>query len=346
MNKRVLLVSVIVFLVLLITNMKQVKAEVSGILVSGEITDECLEKIPEIYGLEIDEIEFKRAEEILFRKIAEELKKQNIVIREANLSDFQQIYTFIDICVFDDIKKASISINRQEGNLAEKNVSLIYKNSKEYNEKDKQYVEEFLNNIDFPRNAENECLLKNYIELGREMPEFSSYITNAVENKINAEEITIVYQKGYGDTNIFNTESRSIFNVFKNGVFYSNLYITYQCIYEIKIPSEVEDTEEACIGYALPMIKEYINKYYRVNGIGEVEVKNIELRKLHDNEYRIIDNQGDGFQGREEKVSLVKEVSKVQEEENNETTAKLEFANWFLVSAILIIVIIMIIFKF
>lgn len=341
MKKIFLGVAVIIFLIIPV---KDVKANVSGVLVSGKINDRVLEKIPETYELEINEIEFEQAEKILFQKIKEELKKENINIREANLNDFQEVFTFIDINIFDDLRKASIAVNRQDGSLGEKDISLVYKNSKDYNEKDKKEVEDVINNIDIPKNEENEFVIKNYVKLGEEMPEFSSYITNVLERKIKNKEVKVAYRIGYGDTNIFNVETRVMFNVFKNGVYYSDFYVAYECIYKIMIPEEIEDTEEGAINYALPIVKDYIAKYYKANGIQEEAVSEISLKKLSGNDYIIVDKQNDSFEGRKEKISLVKEISKVKEEKNNDIITNIKSMNWYLPGAIVIFVIITIIF--
>lgn len=277
--RRKIFFSLIMVIIFLCINTKTVKATILGIIKEENINTQILSNIPNEIKLDIKEIEFEQAERMVFDKIVSELAKQNITVKEEGIEkEVQGNYKYIEVSI-SNLKEAFVSFNLNKKALAnkveeieDKTISLKYSNSSGYNEDDRNIVQTKIEQIDLPKDEEGYAyIITEYVELESETPKIEEFAKNVLKEKINDDKIEIVCRYVSVDMMIFKREGRIQFSVFKDGIYYNDLYISYVGKYKITVPSKVEDTEEAYVSYALPKVQQYIKSVYETGSYGEYD---------------------------------------------------------------------------
>lgn len=157
--------------------------------------------------------------------------------------------------LYEDIHKATIYLSSTDKNnyepLAKKNITIKYKNTSTYNEKDKNYVLEKAKNI------------PNAIAVSDNSADYGeNEFQKNIENIINDKNIKVIINYGaFGSTVGDIVVANSFVALYKNNVLYKTMGITSLAFETIIIPDNVQDTDEAYINYALPKIKEIWNNF-------------------------------------------------------------------------------------
>ncbi len=165
-------------------------------------------------------------------------------------------YTNLSVTdLYEDIHKATIYLSSTDKNnydpLAKKNITIKYKNTSAYNEKDKNYVMEKAKN------------LPNAIAVSNNNTDYgANEFQKNIENIINDKNIKVIINYGaFGATIGDIVQANSFVALYKNNVLYKTMGITSLAFETITIPDNVQDTDEAYINYALPKIKEIWNNF-------------------------------------------------------------------------------------
>lgn len=190
-----------------------------------------------------------------FEKLNKSITK-TFTDNEIDLKDLNLQYTNLSVTdLYEDLHKATIYLSSTDKNnyepVAKKNITIKYKNTSAYNEKDKNYVLEKAKNIPSAIAVSN-----NSADYGEN--EFQKNI----ENIINDKNIKVIINYGaFGSTAGDIVVANSFVALYKNNVLYKTMGITSLAFETITIPDNVQDTDEAYINYALPKIKEIWNSF-------------------------------------------------------------------------------------
>lgn len=189
--------------------------------------------------------------EKLNKSITKTFTDNKIDLKALNLQ-----YTNLSVTdLYEDIHKATIYLSSTDKNnyepLAKKNITIKYKNTYTYNEKDKNYVLEKAKNLPSAIAVSN-----NSADYGEN--EFQK----SIENIINDKNVKVIINYGaFGSTAGDIVVANSFVALYKNNVLYKTMGITSLAFETITIPDNVQDTDEAYINYALPKIKEIWNSF-------------------------------------------------------------------------------------
>lgn len=189
--------------------------------------------------------------EKLNKSITKTFTDNKIDLKALNLQ-----YTNLSVTdLYEDIHKATIYLSSTDKNnyepLAKKNITIKYKNTSTYNEKDKNYVLEKVKNLPSAIAVSN-----NSADYGEN--EFQK----SIENIINDKNVKVIINYGaFGSTAGDIVVANSFVALYKNNVLYKTMGITSLAFETITIPDNVQDTDEAYINYALPKIKEIWNSF-------------------------------------------------------------------------------------
>lgn len=189
--------------------------------------------------------------EKLNKSITKTFTDNKIDLKALNLQ-----YTNLSVTdLYEDIHKATIYLSSTDKNnyepLAKKNITIKYKNTSTYNEKDKNYVLEKAKNIPSAIAVSN-----NSADYGEN--EFQK----SIENIINDKNVKVIINYGaFGSTAGDIVQANSFVALYKNNVLYKTMGISSLAFETIIIPDNVQDTDEAYINYALPKIKEIWNSF-------------------------------------------------------------------------------------
>lgn len=189
--------------------------------------------------------------EKLNKSITKTFTDNKIDLKALNLQ-----YTNLSVTdLYEDIHKATIYLSSTDKNnyepLAKKNITIKYKNTYTYNEKDKNYVLEKAKNLPSAIAVSN-----NSADYGEN--EFQK----SIENIINDKNVKVIINYGaFGSTAGDIVVANSFVALYKNNVLYKTMGITSLAFETIIIPDNVQDTDEAYINYALPKIKEIWNSF-------------------------------------------------------------------------------------
>ena len=190
-----------------------------------------------------------------FEKLNKSITK-TFTDNEIDLKDLNLQYTNLSVTdLYEDLHKATIYLSSTDKNnyepLAKKNITIKYKNTYTYNEKDKNYVLEKAKNLPSAIAVSN-----NSADYGEN--EFQK----SIENIINDKNVKVIINYGaFGSTAGDIVVANSFVALYKNNVLYKTMGITSLAFETITIPDNVQDTDEAYINYALPKIKEIWNSF-------------------------------------------------------------------------------------
>lgn len=189
--------------------------------------------------------------DLINQKITKVFVDNKIDLKALNLQ-----YTNLSaVDLYEDIHKATIYLSSTDKNsyesLAKKNITIKYKNTSAYSEKDKSYVLEKAKKLPSSIVVSNNN--KDYGE---------NEFQKSIESIINDKNIKVIINYGaFGGTAGDIIVSNSFVALYKNNVLYKTMDITSLAFETIIIPDSVQDTDEAYISYALPKIKEIWNNF-------------------------------------------------------------------------------------
>ncbi len=154
-----------------------------------------------------------------------------------------------------------------------KEVGVEYQNRADYNTEDLEYVSNAVKELEF------DVLVGLPIneDFGFFLPEFAE---SRIEEQIKGQDITykLAIEGGMGDG--FVGSSTAVAYFYKNGVSYVSKSAKLVTIPSLAVPSIIEQTEEAYINYALPIIKTWlkgdVKELIDADGYGEI----VKLRKI------------------------------------------------------------------
>lgn len=228
-----LLVFGIILVAFVLFNINKVSAATNG-------EESSLDNIPNTIDLDIKEIEWQKAEQLAWEKLVAEQK-----VTESDKDNFH-------FWVTEDIRTARVGLNGQE-----KNVSINYSNTKNYNESDKTYIENLLKNKDFSftNNEYRSPELHISIEVGIDKLDDENRIIKVLKEYINDNSIEFTYLGGGGDI----TGAVSSICIFKNDIFYTNVTLDTINDFIVTLPNNIENSEDKYIDYAKSKIKSEMN---------------------------------------------------------------------------------------
>ena len=269
-NLKLLIVMSILLLAMCIFNANVVQATEQT-----KTPQEILNLVPDTVEVDMLESEVftdNQDFEKLNKSITKTFTDNKIDLKALNLQ-----YTNLSVTdLYEDIHKATIYLSSTDKNiyepLAKKNITIKYKNTSAYNDKDKNYV------LEKAKKLPNEIVVSyNETDFGE------SEFYKKLENTINDKSIKIISNYGAtggGGSDI--TELGCFVALYKNDVLYKTMDIVSLAFNTIVIPDNIQDTDEAYINYALPKIKEIWSNF---------EVSNV--RKITgkiDEEYDIVND--------------------------------------------------------
>lgn len=233
-----LLVFGIILVAFLLFNINKVSAATNG-------EESSLDNIPNTIDLDIKEIEWQKAEQLVWEKLVAEQKVTE--------SDKDSFYFWV---IGLDVRTARLGLNGRE-----KNVSINYSNTKNYNESDKTYIENLLKNKDFSLTNNNNYRGPNLhisIEVGIDKLDYENCknrIIKVFKEYINDNSIEFTYHGGGGDI----TGAVSSICIFKNDIFYTNVNLDTVNDFIVMVPNNIENSEDKYIDYAKSKIKSEMN---------------------------------------------------------------------------------------
>lgn len=189
--------------------------------------------------------------DLINQKITKVFTDNKIDLKALNLQ-----YTNLSVTdLYEDIHKATIYLSSTDKNiyepLAKKNITIKYKNTSAYNDKDKNYV------------LEKAKKLPSAIAVSNNSADYGeNEFQNNIENIISDKNIKVIINYGaFGSTAGDIVQANSFVALYKNNVLYKTMGISSLAFETIIIPDNVQDTDEAYINYALPKIKEIWNRF-------------------------------------------------------------------------------------
>ncbi len=250
---KILLVITILLIASCIFNIKTVNAtEVTPEESGSAITDpqEILDLIPDTIYLDILESEASNwetnfgctNEDLLDEQIDTIMDNNNVNLYSLDFSLINDLQRrTID---GEDMRKCKITIYKLDENynrviLAEKEITIQYKNSNQYDSKEGQYVQNKLKNL--------ENLYEEYGENGPSKFDAKKY----AEEIINDDSLTVkVHTSSSGAMDRTVDETEYYIYVFKDNVYYGGKKVNRVTAKLILVPDEIEDSDEAFLAYA------------------------------------------------------------------------------------------------
>lgn len=193
-------------------------------------------------------------------------------------------------------------------------------NSSSYNETDKQYILDTLENLGFEKEEDSDYYIlhvNSYLDITNS--NFTSGIDEIVEK---IEEAGIVVENDGGSGGI--SGGSSIGKLYKSDVLYNYIIIESKTYYQLMIPANIE--EEKDIEYAQSILKEFLQNEYDVTGA-------VTLEKAKENYYNIFMN-GKSFDNMQ--IILNKEEVVDIKKEDTTTGVKLESTSAILPSNVVL----------
>lgn len=194
-----------------------------------------LNEMPSSMELDIKEIEYKKAEDIIHTNIANKLT-------EAGFPDIKISVNILDYLDYNDFYKAEIYLYRDNQQIAQKQISLTYSNSNDRNSTDEQYVKTI--ELESPQYYEVDLFdlhKEGFDVLGMAKPYY--------QNQVKDNSITILTSAGSygGEPLTYWTHGTSVL-FFKNDILYDLRHMGSEfTIPVITVPSNIENIEEFAI---------------------------------------------------------------------------------------------------
>lgn len=311
-NLRMILIFCIMVLAVLLIGSTKVEAESSkyGIVTSGTITEN---DIPDTFNIDIKEVEFEKAQDMIFNQLVTILQSKGFVIdtygwgdteveQQANGKDYIYVWTY-------DLKKMTIS----KSGKTLKEVNVVYNNSNQYNEDTKKTVEQKANNLNVSKESDTYKCVKE-IELGDKNAWggwWEQYAIEILTKAFNDSSITVLEgMTSFGDgPDPFDDGWTKPFYIFKDGVYYTTIEAFCGYSSKITVPSNVEDIE----AYAISKIKDYMKAYTEEMGdyCDFSSVEEVKLSKVKGDTYKValIDRDGVELEGEPIEISIKKTTS-------------------------------------
>lgn len=300
-NLKLLILLGLAIFVLMILGTTKVEAasgtENTGKVTSGTLTSTCLDSLPSAYSVDLKESEFEKASNEILKQVISELQKQNITISIITLEEWNNLPNNI----------SKIYIGRKgiydyyievvgEKNYS-KQIKVSYSNSSNYNDKDKQYIENYMKTLNLPKRDESDndfptYSVTKYYELtnGKTIDEyvFDFDYKGTLQSAISDTSIIIKNQISDGGTGRgpapFDGSWDEICSVFKNDVYYTDVRLYMTGMWQITIPYNISSSEYD--NYITQKVKDYIANTWNKLEPQEV-ITFVKLEKENDNEYKI-----------------------------------------------------------
>lgn len=295
-NLKILLALGLILIAMIIFNANPVSAKE----VTEDYLQNILDKIPNAMNLDIPEVEFEKADDIVRTNVKNVLNKENIEYEEIKNSNGYyelkikdaingydvKMYTMGGAPIYfgkDNFDKSTVHIYAIKNNITynskEKEIKITYNNSNNYNKADEQYVKNL--KITSPR----------YYEVGLDFlaldfdTQWDKFHYNIVSNYytklVNDKSIVVKADSGAGDggLNIINGEGGTYIGIFKNGILYDIRKMGSEVsVPVINVPNTVSESE--INNYVISQITKYnkdLGKYISSITKG---TKNIDYMKL------------------------------------------------------------------
>ncbi len=248
-NVKILLTLGIMLAVILVFNINTVNAT------SEEQAQQLFDLIPESISIDIPEIEYEKADELIKQEIEEICIENNISTDEVKVSvSGTQLY-------FLDIHTANVMITDKNGGiLKSKKISVVYNNTNKKNSTDEEYVKNLTSKLKSPRYYEVELnFYSDKIDFDTVFNNYFTMITDTYTKQINDESVTVKASAGAGGTdggiNVWTWESGTVLGVFKDGILYDVKKMGQELtVPVINIPDTV--TKNEAKDYVINLIKE------------------------------------------------------------------------------------------
>ena len=321
-NLKILIILGIMLLALFIFNTSIVNATE----VDEEYIQNLLDKIPNTMELDIQEVEYEKAQSMVLNNV-EKILKENSIQYEKTTNEYDYSYLILkeklsnghnlqigvsDLSFFSNdffynqyVRISEYQDNIVYGDSKTKKIQIKFNNTDKYNSADEEYVKKL------------KLLKPKYFETN------INYITGLSEkealetNIINDNTITIKVDSqcyGYSDLNFISMEGSMDIGIFKNGILYNSINLgNIYTIPVINVPNSIKDTDIK--DYVINNIKTY-NKEF-AEGITEIE-KGIGLNNIYykdiEEGYTVNSTTGQG--------ELISNVIIIRKEKNIETIDK------------------------
>lgn len=270
MKKKTNILSIIMialFAMLLLGRTKVNAAEVDEEEITEEYIQSMLDVLPDEIEIDISEIEaadknYEIVSNMVGMKVKAFLEEQGFNLEEQGVSISSQAYTTNTCTKVEDFYMAHISISKQDDSINyRKTIKIVYNNS----DSRSLFNEQSVKNLELP--TPKYFIIKGYItgDYNRFVG-FHNDFADYYENIANDETLAFFIEQQAGSSNLFSNvhfhSNRFTLEIFKNGILYDVREISSAYgVTQITISSDIDDTEEAYIKYATPLIKEYIKKF-------------------------------------------------------------------------------------
>ena len=264
--------SVIILMITLFTVIMIGTTKVNAV----EITDEVWNAIPNEISVNVKEIEYEKAEDIIKSQVIEILKGKGITATKEEVS----------VSISIDSRKVNITIENKQ-----KEFKLVLSNSADYRKSEQQKVDNIIKgiNTNIVITPELSEMLKEEKEMEKDPENYNTMYSKTVEKALSPLKeagYTLVECGGYGGGDVFSGEGGTKKVIYKNDVYYGLIGIEVQTQGKLTIPSYVEDTETAIINYATPKIEEFLKETIHADGLYK-EGDGIVLKKYDGDYYRV-----------------------------------------------------------
>lgn len=267
---KLLIVLVIVMLGLVAGNTNAVKA------ITNDEAKEILNTLPDRIDLDIPEVEFEKAEELIEERYNELLNESDIAEKE----NFEISASPSQNAMFTYDFRIGLVIKGENSSCATKEIQVSYNNTNKGNSTDEQYVKNL--KLENPQFFEMDL---DVIAKNKDVWSWANkFITNYYTNIINDSSVKVVTFIGAGSGGglAFGTCEGGIYlDIFKNGKFYDNKHIgNVDFISVINVPSIIKDNEFE--EYVINEINKYYPNYASVitsveKGVTDEDMVNVEI---------------------------------------------------------------------
>ena len=207
--------------------------------------------IPDTLTVKEKESEFRILEKDsteIISIVKESLSKGNVDMTGYDI-DFLFEYTPKKL---NNIHKGTIFINKNEEVITQKDVTIQYSNSSNYNTNDKKIAEDISNTIN------DWFFAYNFDET---IPSDVECLKNVMSQLITDKNVTYDFEMTYsGGTGLWGRTSSFCINLFRNDVYYVSKDITINIYRMVTIPENIRDTEKDYNNYALPIVQKQVKK--------------------------------------------------------------------------------------
>lgn len=236
-NLKVLVVFAIILGAILIFTPNKVEANQYATIMSGTVTQEALNNIPDTIKVDLKESEFKKVPEIIMEQVKTELEKQGIVVGKSYDNSIGSLYVgfeegktytpLSDVAwtrINCNIHNVLVSINvRSSDIMVNKKFTIEYSNTKNYTDANKNYVANLVKDIN---NTTMDVPFSSNVDDGWTS---ADDVISMLNKKINNSSIKFIENGGTGD---FEKQVLD-YAVFKDDVYYQSITVTSN-LYELR----------------------------------------------------------------------------------------------------------------